>query len=453
MMFHKQAIWPGSLRGRLLLGTLVWIVLSVSLAGYGLFRLFEDHVYHQFELTLQSHIDQIMADVGLDDADTLSMPPRLSNPLFEQPYSGLYWQIAVNDQQGWKIALRSTSLWDAALSTDAGKKRGGAHEIAGPQQQRVLALTQELDDVDEQGRRLQITVAGDTRMLSEPLERFHRILLWSLGALAAGLILAAVLQVFLSLYPLRVLRTRLAQVQSGLAQEVQGQFPTEIQPLVEDFNAVLRANTDVVERARSQAGNLAHAVKTPLSILANAADAKEPDLDILVKEQVWLARKQVDHHLNRARASAVRALGGRTAVYPSLASLCRVMSKLHGAIQIVLVQEDQTLVFRGEEQDFQEMVGNLLENACKWAHQQVWCTAMYERDLMHIVIEDDGPGLNEQDLERIFLRGQRADERHPGFGLGLDIVTELARSYKGSLQAGQSERGGLRMQLTLYREV
>lgn len=441
----------GSLRSRLLLGTLAWILLSIILAGLGLNRLFQDHVYRQFEQRLQTHLDQIMADVNLDSSDGVTLQSRLSDPLFEQPYSGMYWQIARQEagSKQWTVALRSTSLWDEALDVNAPDTPNGVLSLTGPEKQRLVVLRQELDEVNEKGQSLQIMVGGNRELLAEPLARFERILFLSLGGLALGLILAAVLQVVLALYPLQLLRRRLLDVQEGREPQVGGSFPSEIQPLVDDFNAVLSANAGMVDRARAQAGNLAHAVKTPLTIMGNAAQVQDPHLAALVSEQVALAQRQVDHHLTRARAMAVRAIGVRTDVSACLQSLCRVMGRLHSEKQIHLDVADQTLVFKGEEQDLQEMAGNLLDNACKWASQHVWCQVWQQDNVLHLVVEDDGPGLDPEQLERVFGRGQRADERHPGFGLGLDIVRELARSYQGQVQASASEKGGLRLDLTL----
>lgn len=445
----RLMLWPKSLQGRLLVGILTWILVIVLLAGFGLSRLFQEHVYRQFEITLQTHIDQIMADVNLDDLDNLALQSRLSNPLFEQPYSGMYWQIAVSEPSGWRVVQRSTSLWDDTLETDEQKLGMLSDHLLGPEQQELLSLSQELEDVDEQGRRLLITAAGDVRLVAQPLERLHSMLFWSLGGLVLGLVGAALLQLFLSLYPLRALRARLLAVQQGHARTMQGHFPSEVQPLVEDFNAVLKANDEMVERARAQAGNLAHALKTPLSILANAAHSNEPNLVKLVHEQVQVAQRQVDHHMSRARASAVRTIAVRTAMYPVITSLCRVMEKIYAPIELILEQEDMGVVFRGEEQDLQEMVGNLLDNACKWAQARVWCHVSVVENTVQIRVEDDGPGLPEEHMERIFRRGQRLDERHPGFGLGLDIVSELVQSYQGQLHAERSVHGGLCMRLCL----
>ncbi|AWG35529.1 MAG: sensor histidine kinase [Alcaligenes faecalis] len=441
----------GSLRGRLLLGTLAWILISIVLAGLGLNRLFQDHVYRQFEQRLQTHLDQIMADVNLDNADGVTLQSRLSDPLFEQPYSGMYWQIARQEvgSDQWSVVLRSTSLWDEALDVNAPDTPSGVLSLTGPEKQRLVVLRQELDEVNDKGQSLQIMVAGKRELLAEPLARFERILFLSLGGLAVGLILAAILQVVLALYPLHLLRRRLLDVQEGREPQVGGSFPSEIQPLVDDFNAVLSANAGMVDRARAQAGNLAHAVKTPLTIMGNAAQAEDPHLAAVVSEQVALAQRQVDHHLSRARAMAVRAIGVRTDVSACLQSLCRVMGRLHKDKQIHLDVSEQELVFKGEEQDLQEMAGNLLDNACKWATQNVWCQVWQQDNVLHLVVEDDGPGLDPEQLERVFGRGQRADERHPGFGLGLDIVRELARSYQGKVQASVSEKGGLRLDLTL----
>jgi signal transduction histidine kinase len=215
---------------------------------------------------------------------------------------------------------------------------------------------------------------------------------------------------------------------------------------------VLAQNTDVVVRARTQAGNLAHALKTPLSVLANAAAGKDGELARLVGEQVDAARRQVDNHLKRASAAAsARVPGSHTSLLPIVEGLVRVMQRVHAErrLELVVLPMANKLVFRGEEQDLQEMLGNLLDNACKWAHRRVELAAILAQGQLIITIDDDGPGIPPARRDAMFRRGARADEQVPGSGLGLAIVDDLARLYGGQVDLSDSSLGGLRLVLTL----
>jgi signal transduction histidine kinase len=284
------------------------------------------------------------------------------------------------------------------------------------------------------------------------LQRFTRMLLIALGLLALGLALAVAVQLQLALRPLQLLRARLAAVRSGGAGQLEGSFPQELQPLVNEFNHVLRENADMVQRARTQAGNLAHAVHTPLSILANAAAQEQGPLALLVQEQVATARRQVDYHLARARAAAaVRATGLSTPVLPPLRALLRTMQRLHAErnLSFELAPQAQGGAFRGEEQDLYELLGNLIDNAGKSARQRVVVDVQCVQGQLCFTVDDDGPGIPEAEREHMFERGVQLDEQRPGSGLGLDIVRALAETYGGSVQAQASPLGGARLRLCL----
>ncbi len=447
---------PGSLRWRLLAGTLAWILATVALAGWGLGSLFRQHITEQLRAELTLHLNQLTAAVNTGPDGRLVVAPPLSDPRLEQPLSGLYWQIDRLDEQGRPAAVgaaRSRSLWDQVLELPAADRADGAYEIAGPEKHRLTALTRTLEPAETEAAALRLIVAADSQALAEPIERFNHMLRIALGALAAGLTLAAVVQVLVGLRPLARLRQQLAKQQAGAGLRIEGRFPSEIQPLVDDFNRVLDVNADMVQRARTQAGNLAHAVKTPLTILGNAAAREEGPLAALVQEQVGMARRQIDYHLARARAAAASgSADSRTPLRKPVEGLLRVMQKLYAQRGLLLEMPSfaEGLVFRGEEQDLQEMVGNLLDNACKWAERQVLVSAQPDGPgRLLIQIDDDGPGIADDERERIFLRGVRMDEQRPGSGLGLDIVRDLAGTYGGQVRAERSPLGGLRVSLWL----
>jgi signal transduction histidine kinase len=290
--------------------------------------------------------------------------------------------------------------------------------------------------------------------MSGPVARFGGALWLALGILGGGLVLAALVQVYVGLAPLRKLRAALGDVRSGETQRLEGDFPVEIMPLIEEFNSVLAQNAAVVERARTQAGNLAHALKTPLSVLANAAgkDSENKELARLVIEQIGMARRQVDYHLARAQAAATSRLPGvRTPLLPVIDGLARAMRSIHAERQLALTVLDMpaSLCFRGEVQDLQEMLGNLLDNACKWATRRVELAAQRDGDWLRITIDDDGSGLAAGERDAVIRRGVRADEQVPGSGLGLAIVDDLARLYGGQIELADSPLGGLQAVLIL----
>ena len=261
------------------------------------------------------------------------------------------------------------------------------------------------------------------------------------------------------LAPLRTLQRALGAVHGGQALRIQGRFPLEVQPLVDDFNAVLDRNAEVVARARTQAGNLAHAIKTPLAAMAQAAVSAQQlqahpqqvggDLAGVVIEQVAAARRHVDWHLARSRAAAAQGVPGLTvAVAPVVEGLLRVMDRVHAARGLDLACEPipPDLAFAGEEQDLHEILGNLLDNACKWAHRRVQVSV---EEGLRIVIEDDGPGIDEARRQAVLARGSRLDESVPGAGLGLAIVHDLVTLYGGRLTLDRSSLAGLRATLDL----
>ena len=462
---------PGSLRTRLLIGALAWIIVALALAGWGLRNLFKEHIEQQLQAQLVLHLNQLSVATNIGADGKLAVTPLSSDARFEKPLSGMYWQVdelRINAQQQPEVAreasARSRSLWDQALALPQ------IAESAAPGQnyrtttlhdgegRTLLAVTRNLQLPESQAPPLRLTVAADSALMSEPLQRFTHMLLLTLGALALGLAIAVLIQLQLALKPLQLLRQRLTAVRSGDTQTLEGQFPQELQPLVNEFNKVLQTNADIVQRARTQAGNLAHAVHTPLAIMGNAAENEHGPFGQLVREQTAIAQRQIDHNLARARAAtAARATGLRTPVREPLEALVRTMQKLHADrhLQFVLAADTtEPLAFRGEEQDFYELMGNLIDNAGKWASSRVDISARaIDADMLELTVDDDGPGLNAEQRTLAFERGVRLDEQRPGSGLGLDIVRDLAQTYGGDVTALASPLGGLRVRLRLPANV
>lgn len=460
------SVFRGSLRIRLLAGTLFWVAATILVAGWGLGSLFRQHVAAQFHAELRTHLDQLTAQLTLDEQGRPRLSLPLSDPRMSRPYSGSYWQVdLVSDTVGSGSSatgqLRSRSLWDYVLAVPPDAPADGEihqHQVVGPEGKMLgtVERTLRIDDTpDGKPRTFRLIAAANESLMSEPVARFSGALWLALGVLGTGLVVAALVQVFVGLAPLRTMRTALGKVRSGETQRLEGDFPVEIMPLIEEFNTVLAQNAEVVERARTQAGNLAHALKTPLSVLANAAssqDNQRSELARLVADQVGIARRQVDYHLARAQAAATTRLpGAKTALLPVIEGLVRAMRRIHAERKIELTVRPfpESLSFRGEAQDLQEMLGNLLDNACKWATRNVELNVRSNGATLTITIDDDGTGLAADQRETVILRGVRADEHVPGSGLGLAIVDDLARLYGGQVELVDSPLGGLRSVLTL----
>jgi len=458
--------WRRSLHVRLLAATLLAMLLAVVLAGMLLAELFRAHVTDQFTRSLTAHLDQVTARIEFDaTGQPLLDAASLTDPRWSRPYSGLYWQIDRAAAPAVHGVLRSRSLWDATLIPPPDALADGevhVHEVLGPREARLMLLERTVASGGASPASWRLMVAADIDETAAAVSRFTGVLASSLAILLGLLGAAAVAQVAVGLAPLRALQRALTAVHDGRSQRLDEPFPSEVQALVDDFNRVLDRNAEIVARARTQAGNLAHAIKTPLAALSQGAAATlrgpgpASELATLVDEQVRVALRHVDWHLARSRAAAAHGVpGARVAVQPAIAGLVRVMERVHAdrCLQIRCEPMAPELAFAGELQDLQEVVGNLIDNACKWAHSMVCVAARPEVRpdgvRLRIVIEDDGPGVAEDRRERVMARGERLDEATPGSGLGLGIVRDLVSLYGGTVTLASAPLGGLRVELEL----
>jgi signal transduction histidine kinase len=445
-----------SLALRLFLSATAWTVVFLVATSIILSSIYHDAQERSFDRRLDVSLRTLIADVAAPDpsAGTLT----LGEPLFELPLSGWYWQITPLD--GTKAEVRgSRSLWDTKLprlrDEDATTSADGTrHGYAVDPEQQRLRVIERVVDLGDEGRYL-IAVAGETLELEDEMRAFDRALLATFGTLAAVLFVITMFQVRFGLAPLKRISDALAAIRAGTAERLEGQFPVEIAPLARETNALIDANREIVERARTHVGNLAHALKTPLSVIVNEAAGRDDPLAAKVTEQANIMRDQVARHLERARlAAGLKVVGGVTSVVPVVSALIRTMEKIHQGRGIAIDLDAPVEVrFRGERQDLEEMVGNLVDNACKWAQMRVSVEVVAERrdigPAARIIIDDDGPGLNPAQRDQVARRGRRLDESKPGSGLGLSIVLELAALYGGSLQLGNAPIGGLRVELVL----
>jgi signal transduction histidine kinase len=436
-----------SLAFRLVASAAVWCALWLSAGGYALSTLFGRTVERNFDVRLGVLLEGLVAHSELGQDGALQLRPQLGEPRFEQPLSGWYWQIS----DGGRVVRRSPSLWDARLPVAlAPDQPVAASDMVGPDGQplRLLVRPITLPGADTA---FIYAVAGDRREIQADRQSFNRLLMFALGALFAGVVGAVLVQVRFGLEPLRRMGRALSGIRAGKAARLEGDFPAEIEPLATELNALLDHNEALVERARTHVGNLAHGLKTPLSVLTNEARRSHGPLADLVARQVALMRRQVDHHLARARAIATGTiLGARTDVLPVLDDLRRTLGRIYAekALMIEVVCPPE-LAFRGARQDLEEMLGNLLDNASKWARARVSVRVELAGEHLQVAIEDDGPGLPPARRAEVLERGHRLDEQVPGTGLGLAIVADLAQLYRGRLVLEEAESGGLCVLLTL----
>jgi signal transduction histidine kinase len=446
-----------SLALRLFLSATVWTVLILFATGIVLSTLNRQAVERSFDRRLSVYLRTLVAEVAAPEEGSERQPQSLGEPLFELPLSGWYWQVS--RLSGPKPEVRSSrSLWDGGLpnlgeqGVPLGADETRRSYVEGPEGQR-LRLIERTVDLGDDGRYL-IAVAGDSQEIEEETRSFDRVLVITFGTLIIALLLTTMFQVRFGLAPLKRISEGLAAIRGGTAERLEGRFPFEIAPLARETNALIDANREIVERARTHVGNLAHALKTPLSVMVNEATARRADpLAVKVLEQADIMRDQVARHLERARLAArTTVVGNVTDVLPVVSALARTMEKIYLDRGIAIDVEAPTpLRFKGEQPDLEEMVGNLVDNACKWAQSRVGIDVMGEAGglQVRIVVDDDGPGLDAEQRKQVTHRGQRLDETKPGSGLGLSIVVELAALYGGSLALGTAPIGGQRAELTL----
>ena len=451
-----------SLAVRLFFSASSWVVVILTITGFVLSSVYKNATERAFDRRLNLYLRTLIAEVATPDEPPDRQFQSLGEPLFELPLSGWYWQITRTDTE--KPDLRaSRSLWDKKLPKlgDTGIELSAAGTrvayVDGPEGQ-SLRMVERPVDLGADGKFL-VGVAGDASEIFDETRSFDYYLGGTFTALGIVLLLTTIFQVRFGLAPLNRISESIAAIRSGRAERLEGEFPVEIAPLARETNALIDANREIVERARTHVGNLAHAIKTPLSVIVNEASAHPADpFADKVLEQADVMRDQVAHHLERARIAArVTIVGTVTEVAPAIDALKRTMEKIHRERGITIeVQADPKARFRGERQDLEEMAGNLVDNACKWAASRVFIEVLAEGPpepdagpRLRIIVDDDGRGLSAAERAQVSRRGQRLDESKPGSGLGLSIVTDLAALYGGNLSLGNAPIGGLRAELVL----
>lgn len=443
-----------SLKKRLIIVATIWVALGVAVAGILLSAVSKEFLVGQFYDELHVHLDELQRLMELDDKGQFSLQRPLSDPRYIAPLSGFYWEI----QKGGNILARSTSLEGPKLAVpdDSGADaQVHTHRINGPTGE--LLIAERLRWLDTSKDPLRIIIGTDKRFLDGEMQKFNKVLTWSLGAFALSMIGAAVLLLLYALAPFGQLRAALARVRSSAAPRLSGAFPEEVQPLIDDLNNLLSVSGDQILRARAQAGNIAHGLKTPLAILVDEAhrlDQKgEQQSAAVIRDQCRRMQGQIDYQIARARAAASRAKPGTaSSLSDTVDQVVRALSRLH--IDRGLAIDDEVppgMMVACEVQDVSEMLGNLVDNACKHAKSRVLIRADLDSapGFVAVLIDDDGPGLPPEAWDVVFNIGEQWKHRSEGSGLGLAIVRDLVQLYGGSVRLGQSPLGGLAVRLEL----
>lgn len=454
-----------SIAFRLIVASMAWVLVVLPLAGFLIYSLYREDVQKSFDAQLEKLVTAITIDSMQTAGKAPVAPTNRYEPLFEVTQSGWYWQIAPLDGQQ-VPTLRSASLATASLPSplelgypaDPDTNMRWRND-SGPDGKpvRIVEVVDRLGHTNK-GPKYSIVVAGPSEWFEYSVSTFRNRLTLALAVAGAALLALMLFQVRFGLAPLKRVEEALAEIRSGKATRLEGVVPAEIEPLREELNALIQSNEDIIERARTQVGNLAHGLKTPLAVLTNEARESKGPLGEKVIEQARIMTDQVQHYLERARMAArVGAIGRVTTLREVIDPLVRALEKINAAKGVkITVNCPPDAAFQGEKQDLEEMLGNLLDNACKWSNGKVALDVELKmpatstgRKRLKVIVSDDGPGLTKEQRARIGRRGLRLDETKPGTGLGLSIVIDLAQSYRGSINLDQSKMGGLKVILEL----
>jgi signal transduction histidine kinase len=435
----------------MILTAAAWITILLIGGGAALDRVLTNSVEQNFDTQIEYVLTAMIASAEIGPDGEIRMNRPLGDQRFLEPNSGLYWQITGKDA----MPFPSRSLWDRALSPPAGHKDQAVHfrnsDEFPDEPLRIAERSIKLPDSDVAWT---FMVAQSRNSLDAQIQELRSVLVTSFFLLALGLIMLAALQTFYGLWPLRAVRMAIAQMRSGQESRVTDALPDEVMPMVNELNALLDHNEKQAEESRRHAGNLAHALKTPLTVIMNSATAQAPDISETVIREATTMRRQVDHHLARARAVGRRGHShSRAVVWGSLEAVERAVGRLYAHVRLDMAG-DKAIAARVERQDLDEMLGNLIENAAKYGGGSVFVTVEDAGDFVEMIIEDDGQGIPESERERLFDRGARLDTGKPGTGLGLAIVRDVVEIYGGTVALEKSEDlGGLLVRLRLPKAI
>ncbi len=437
-----------SLKRRLIAVAAAWAIPLLILGGIGLNRVISNALTTNFDKRLSQFVVSLIAASEIDQAGDIHLTRPLGDQRFFETFSGLYYQVDVKGHQPY----RSRSLWDRALNINFGQLYFREHfssrtEWSSAERLRVVERDAILPGSPEVYR---FIVAERVDELELQVAGFRRSLIWSLLGLGIGLLALSSFQVTYGLSPLNRIRASLEKIRTGAARRMAHNYPVEIQPLANEINALIEHTEEVADRARTHAGNLAHALKTPMAVLMNEAQSRPGALADIVTTQIETMQRHVDHHLARARALGRQAtLTVRTPVIASANGLKRALERIYIDKKVLIsVLGAETLSFSGDKRDLEEILGNIMDNACKYGDGQVLVQAVVDVvddiSMVKISVEDNGEGIPDPEQVPLFERGVRLDEKKSGSGIGLSIVRDVAEIYGGlaSFEASKA-LGGL----------
>jgi signal transduction histidine kinase len=439
-----------SLRIRLLVASVFSIAVALAIAGFGLGALFERHVERRAKAELATYTQQLAASLVIDEGGAVTLSRTLADPRFDQAFSGLYWQLR---EDGGDLLLRSRSLWDYVLPLPSDSLRPGIvhnHTLPGPQDAELIVQEQLVIYSKPPGQRtIRIAVALDRQEVAEASEEFTEEMIPALLLLALVLIAAAWLQVSVGLRPLEAVRLGVNAIRARRQRKLEGSFPDEVMPLVSEVNDLLEAQENTIERARMRAGDLAHGLKTPLTVLTGDARKLRERGEAGIAGEIEDLARSMQHHIDRELTrTRIAQEGGREDLEADLET---IIGKLVATLQRTPRGEAIAwtlslpvgLKAAVEPADLAEVAGNLLENAMKWGKSRIQVSARKDGKAVILSIHDDGAGVPDEFIAALGRRGARLDEQVPGTGLGLAIAREILEAYDGGLELGNDPNGGL----------
>ncbi|MDC3176213.1 HAMP domain-containing histidine kinase [Alphaproteobacteria bacterium] len=442
-----------SLALRLFLSASVWIIFTLFSGGLLLSNVFRESTQKAFEDKLNFFMETLIGASRVDSTSSITVVSELGDPRFFRPYSGWYWQI--NEKS--KTLVRSRSMWDQVFTLDKRLIGGRAKFIdealrqttqnnPGVSSQNLVVIQRE---ISFPGMSTPITfmVSGNTNEFEKNILRYNNILVSSLVLLGLGLFVSVFLQVKYGLLPLEKIKNSLFKIRNGDATKLEDIYPTEVSPLAKEINTLLDHNEKIISRAKMNVGNLAHALKTPVAVIKNHITAKKND-DV-IDSQMIVIENYINKYLQKARASATSKLKKtKIDITEVIKKMRQIFKKINPELKIIFKSNNEKFLIAGSEDDIDEIIGNVMENACKWTKTQVIIEIFkISKDQIKLCISDDGPGLPEKKMKEVFDRGFRLDEQTQGTGLGLNIVKDAVKNFSGSVWLEKSKFGGLKVNI------
>ena len=442
-----------SLAVRLFFSATIWIMFTLISAGLLLSDLNEKSNFKAFDDRLNLLLETLIGASRVDSSDGITVVSTIGDPRFFQPYSGWYWQV--NSES--KTLVRSRSMWDQVFTSDKRLIGGRSQFInnvgrSGEQnyiEKKKLHIIERNISFPGISNPITFIVSGDTEEYQQNVNKFDKTLSTILFILGAGLMIAVFLQVKFGLLPLNKIKASLFKVRNGDEQKLKDPYPLEVQPLASEINELLDHNSKIIERAKTHVGNLAHVLKTPLAVISNEIKSQ----DTTMHNQVVLMKRHIDRYLKKAHLESMgKASKEKINIIILMEKMIKIFNKLYPNIEITLSHKiNEALVF-GSMDDMEEVIGNVIENACKYGNKKIIVEIQtYKENDIKLIFSDDGRGLSNEEMNKVFARGFRLDEQKPGTGLGLNIVKDIVETYmKGKVSLNKSQKyGGLEVNILL----